>query len=70
MAGCAADTIQDLELGGLRLARLTRAGLVEHVFAALARGEGGWVVTANVDHLRLLQSKPSLPSKSNCTHPP
>jgi N-acetylglucosaminyldiphosphoundecaprenol N-acetyl-beta-D-mannosaminyltransferase len=37
---------------GMRLARLSRAELVERIFAALATGQGGWLVTANLDFLR------------------
>ena len=39
-------------LMGMRLARMRQADLVEHVFAALAQGKGGWLVTANLDFLR------------------
>ena len=39
-------------LMGMRLARVGQAELVEHVFAALAAGSGGWLVTANLDFLR------------------
>jgi N-acetylglucosaminyldiphosphoundecaprenol N-acetyl-beta-D-mannosaminyltransferase len=53
----APDTV---ELAGLCLAPLTRRELEEHVFSALARGQGGWVVTVNVDHLRLLRAEPAL----------
>ncbi|MEA2701274.1 MAG: N-acetylglucosaminyldiphosphoundecaprenol N-acetyl-beta-D-mannosaminyltransferase [Myxococcales bacterium] len=34
------------------LARTDRAGIVEHVFASLRDGKGGWLVTANLDFLR------------------
>jgi N-acetylglucosaminyldiphosphoundecaprenol N-acetyl-beta-D-mannosaminyltransferase len=37
---------------GMRLARMRQAELVEHVFATLAQGKGGWLVTANLDFLR------------------
>jgi N-acetylglucosaminyldiphosphoundecaprenol N-acetyl-beta-D-mannosaminyltransferase len=37
---------------GMRLARMRQADLVEHVFAALAEGKGGWLVTVNLDFLR------------------
>lgn len=39
-------------LAGLELAALTSAGLVDHIFEALAGGRGGWVVTANLDFAR------------------
>ncbi len=41
-----------VNLCGLPLARLRREQVVDNIFAALARGEGGWLVTANLDHLR------------------
>ncbi|MAQ19583.1 MAG: glycosyltransferase [Sandaracinus sp.] len=34
------------------VADVDEAGLLDHVFGALARGEGGWIVTANLDILR------------------
>ena len=37
---------------GMHLARVRQAELVEHVFATLADGKGGWLVTANLDFLR------------------
>src|SRR5256885_7766158 len=40
------------QLYGMTLARLDTEGLLDHVFAALARGRGGWVITANLDFLR------------------
>ena len=39
-------------LMGMRLAHVGHAELVEHVFAALAAGKGGWLLTANLDFLR------------------
>jgi N-acetylglucosaminyldiphosphoundecaprenol N-acetyl-beta-D-mannosaminyltransferase len=36
----------------MRLARVRQAELVEHVFGTLAKGRGGWLVTANLDFLR------------------
>jgi N-acetylglucosaminyldiphosphoundecaprenol N-acetyl-beta-D-mannosaminyltransferase len=39
-------------LMGMRLARVGRAELVERIFDALAAGQGGWLVTANLDFLR------------------
>ena len=37
---------------GMPVADVDEAGLLDHVFGALARGEGGWIVTANLDILR------------------
>jgi len=39
-------------LMGLRLARIDRWQLLDHMFAALAAARGGWLVTANLDFLR------------------
>ena len=55
-----APDVETIELGGVRLARLTRDQVVDHVFAALSRGEGGWVITPNADHLRRLRQEPGL----------
>jgi N-acetylglucosaminyldiphosphoundecaprenol N-acetyl-beta-D-mannosaminyltransferase len=41
-----------VDLAGLPLAKLTRHQVVDHLFAALADGLGGWLVTPNVDYLR------------------
>jgi N-acetylglucosaminyldiphosphoundecaprenol N-acetyl-beta-D-mannosaminyltransferase len=40
------------DLLGMPLARVDSATLLDHVFGALARGRGGWLVTANLDFLR------------------
>jgi N-acetylglucosaminyldiphosphoundecaprenol N-acetyl-beta-D-mannosaminyltransferase len=40
---------------GVGLAAIDEARCIEHVLASLAGGEGGWVVTANLDHLRRLR---------------
>ncbi len=42
----------NVKLCGLPLAQLNREQVVDYIFAALDRGEGGWLVTANLDHLR------------------
>ncbi|MET7417747.1 WecB/TagA/CpsF family glycosyltransferase [Dactylosporangium sp. NPDC005555] len=39
---------------------LTEAEVVSHVRSALARGEGGWIVTPNVDILRRVSRDPRL----------
>lgn len=41
-----------IELAGLRLACVTESDVIEHVFSVLGRGDGGWIITANVDHLQ------------------
>jgi len=40
------------ELFGMTLARLGMQQTLDHMFAALASGRGGWLVTANLDFLR------------------
>jgi N-acetylglucosaminyldiphosphoundecaprenol N-acetyl-beta-D-mannosaminyltransferase len=37
---------------GLRLARIDCRGLLDHLFSSLRGGQGGWLVTANLDFLR------------------
>lgn len=49
-----------VQLAGLPIAAVRRAHLVEAVFDGLARGEGGWIVTANVDFLRLAAQRPEV----------
>jgi N-acetylglucosaminyldiphosphoundecaprenol N-acetyl-beta-D-mannosaminyltransferase len=44
--------ITTCEVMGMKLAQIDSAGLLDHIFAALAAGRGGWVVTANLDFLR------------------
>lgn len=40
------------ELCGLPFARLDRQQVIDVVFTKLSRGDGGWLLTANLDHLR------------------
>lgn len=40
------------DLLGMSVARTDKVGLLDHVFASLGRGVGGWLVTANLDFLR------------------
>jgi N-acetylglucosaminyldiphosphoundecaprenol N-acetyl-beta-D-mannosaminyltransferase len=40
------------DLLGMPLACTDKAGLLDHLFATLSRGTGGWLVTANLDFLR------------------
>lgn len=44
-----------IRLGGVLLHAITEAQCVAHVADALAAGRGGWIVTANLDHLRRLR---------------
>src|SRR3569832_634486 len=36
----------------MRLAAVNASELLDHMFAGLAQGQGGWIVTANLDFLR------------------
>lgn len=40
-----------VDLLGLPLARASEDEVLDHMFASLAQGRGGWLVTANLDHL-------------------
>jgi N-acetylglucosaminyldiphosphoundecaprenol N-acetyl-beta-D-mannosaminyltransferase len=60
---------ETIELRGMPLARVSRAELVEHVLAEAQRGRGGWVVTANVDHLQRYVTEPAIAAmcqKADC----
>jgi N-acetylglucosaminyldiphosphoundecaprenol N-acetyl-beta-D-mannosaminyltransferase len=41
-----------VDLVGLAVTRVTSTELVDHLFQSLDRREGGWIITANVDHLQ------------------
>jgi N-acetylglucosaminyldiphosphoundecaprenol N-acetyl-beta-D-mannosaminyltransferase len=48
-----------VELDGVPLSALDCRELVEHISSCLAQHRGGWVITANTDHLeRLVRSEP------------
>ena len=47
-----ANTFESVELCGMPLASIDSRQLVEHLFASLSRGQGGWLITANLDFLR------------------
>jgi N-acetylglucosaminyldiphosphoundecaprenol N-acetyl-beta-D-mannosaminyltransferase len=44
----------------MRLARTDEGGLLDHMFTSMARGAGGWVVTANLDFLRRFVRIPAM----------
>lgn len=59
--GGGADAVFEVvRVGALSLHRVTRAQAVEAVFAALARGEGGSLVTANLDFVQRAAEQPEL----------
>ncbi len=46
------STFESVELCGMPLASIDSQQLVEHLFCSLAQGQGGWLITANLDFLR------------------
>jgi N-acetylglucosaminyldiphosphoundecaprenol N-acetyl-beta-D-mannosaminyltransferase len=48
----AGPRLPTIELCGMSLARITSAELLDHIFAELEAGRGGWLVTANLDFVR------------------
>jgi N-acetylglucosaminyldiphosphoundecaprenol N-acetyl-beta-D-mannosaminyltransferase len=53
-------TLRTIQLAGLPLACITGRELIDHVFGCLDRGQGGWIITANVDHLQRHASNPEI----------
>jgi N-acetylglucosaminyldiphosphoundecaprenol N-acetyl-beta-D-mannosaminyltransferase len=49
-----------VSLMGIPIDRLTEAEVVQRIISAIESGCGGWVVTPNVDHLRILHEQPKL----------
>jgi N-acetylglucosaminyldiphosphoundecaprenol N-acetyl-beta-D-mannosaminyltransferase len=47
-----APDLVEIRLGDVRVHALSEPGCVEHVLDVLDAGAGGWVITANLDHLR------------------
>jgi len=45
-------------VGGVRIHSLTEAQCADHIFRQLDAGCGGWVVTVNLDYLRLFSHEP------------
>jgi N-acetylglucosaminyldiphosphoundecaprenol N-acetyl-beta-D-mannosaminyltransferase len=52
-------TLPTVTLHGVRLHALTEPQTIQEIMNRLARSEGGWVVTANLDHIRRLVLDPS-----------
>ena len=48
-----------VRLMGMDLAKVETRQVLDHVFASLGRGEGGWLVTANLDFLRRHEDDPA-----------
>lgn len=51
-----ASQLPELVLGGVRIHAITEAQCVTHVMQSLASGQGGFIATANLDHMRRLRS--------------
>lgn len=49
-----------LDLCGMPIACVDRWQLLDHIFETMARGSGGWLVTANLDFLRRFVEDPAL----------
>ena len=54
------DMADRIDLMGLPIDRVTEAGVIGRVLAGVHAGAGGWVATPNVDHLRIMSSRPEL----------
>lgn len=50
--------LEHTDLLGLRLAQVTTAQMLDHMFASLERRQGGWLLTANLDILRRFAHDP------------
>ena len=49
-----------VDIDGLPIARLDKPQLIEHLFGALAKQRGGWLVTANLDFLKRQARDPAM----------
>lgn len=47
-------TLPTVDIAGISLHAITEAQCVDHVMRALASGQGGWIVTPNLDHMHRL----------------
>jgi N-acetylglucosaminyldiphosphoundecaprenol N-acetyl-beta-D-mannosaminyltransferase len=54
----AVPALRRVQIGVARIAAVTESQCVNHVVAELEAGRGGWLLTANVEHLRLMQTLP------------
>jgi N-acetylglucosaminyldiphosphoundecaprenol N-acetyl-beta-D-mannosaminyltransferase len=54
------DRLPTVQLLGMPLARVGEDRLLDHMFGELRAGRGGWLVTANLDHLRRHAREPEL----------
>jgi N-acetylglucosaminyldiphosphoundecaprenol N-acetyl-beta-D-mannosaminyltransferase len=51
-----ASALPQVRIGDLDVHRIDEAECVAHTMRELAAGRGGWIATANLDHLRMLRS--------------
>ncbi len=55
----ARDRWDTVVVGGIRVARLRAAELIDHLFDELAQGRGGWLLTANLDFVQRAAESPA-----------
>jgi N-acetylglucosaminyldiphosphoundecaprenol N-acetyl-beta-D-mannosaminyltransferase len=49
-----------VQLMGVRIDCVTEKQVIAHVISSIRNGIGGWIVTPNVDHLRIISERPDL----------
>jgi N-acetylglucosaminyldiphosphoundecaprenol N-acetyl-beta-D-mannosaminyltransferase len=49
-----------IRLGGISIDPVTQAEAIAHILGSIADGRGGWVITPNLDQLRLCNDRPEL----------
>jgi N-acetylglucosaminyldiphosphoundecaprenol N-acetyl-beta-D-mannosaminyltransferase len=49
-----------VSLMGFRIDCITERQVVRHVISSIRDGRGGWILTPNVDHLRIISQRPDL----------
>lgn len=54
------DELAVVEVMGFPFHRVTEADAIRHVLGALSRGQGGWVLTPNLEILRMVDVDPKL----------
>jgi len=59
MSQSTSATVETVELGGIQIARITRAALVERLLEESCSGRGGWITTMNVDYFQRHASSPN-----------
>ena len=52
-AGAPGGLPRRIRLMGMPIDPVTQAEAIGHILSSVARGVGGWVITPNLDHLRL-----------------